>query len=241
VYRAFTDRLDAWFAAPGSLRMEVAVNEPFFFETQREDGREPHYGRFLRLVPYSIVELTWVTGPSGTSGAETVVTVELTPIGDGTHLRLIHAGFADAGARDRHVAAWPFALKGLELAFPAYALRHLRPKEELWGGLIMKTKNEPNTKKEEYIDRMAEQLKEWSAKIDELEARASGTAAGVRAGYEERIRTLKEKRDLLSAGLREMKESGSSAWTVLKTGVEAAKNDLKEALAAARDKFRKAA
>jgi len=97
------------------------------------------------------------------------------------------------------------------------------------------------TKKEEYIDKMAEQLKGWSTKIDELEGKAAGAASDVKADYEARVRELKSRRDLLSNRLRELKGSGSDAWTALKTGVEAAMNDLKDTVAAARDKFRKAA
>lgn len=97
------------------------------------------------------------------------------------------------------------------------------------------------TKKEEYIDKMAEQLKGWSTRIDEFEHKAAGAALDVKADYEARVRELKNKRDQLSNKLHELKESGSSAWTTLKTGVDMATDDLKDAVAAARDKFRKAA
>ncbi len=97
------------------------------------------------------------------------------------------------------------------------------------------------TKKEEYIDKMSQQLKEWSSWIDALESRAAGTAAGMKAGYEARIRDLKEKRDALSLKLRGLGSAGGDAWTTLKTGIEAAGKDLKEAISAARDKFKKAA
>ncbi len=120
LYRAWTRQLDLWFARPGSVLMEPRVDVPFFFETIHRVGddrpalRQPHYGRFLRLEIDRLVELTWVTGPLGTRGAETVVTVQLTPNGAGTLLRLTHAGFPDQEARDRHAEAWPLVLGELE-------------------------------------------------------------------------------------------------------------------------------
>lgn len=114
VYRVWTQDFDHWFAAEGTLSMRPEVGAPYFFETHFEGGRHPHYGRFLKLVPGELVEMTWMTGDPGTKGAETVVTLEIRPEGNGAHVRLTHAGFRDEESMQGHEEAWPLVFSHLE-------------------------------------------------------------------------------------------------------------------------------
>jgi len=51
--------------------MDVGINKVFYFETDFGGKRYPHYGRFLKLQPNALVEITWLK--VATLGAETVV------------------------------------------------------------------------------------------------------------------------------------------------------------------------
>ena len=93
--------------------------------------------------------------------------------------------------------------------------------------------------REEYIDQLTVQLKEWSAKIDELESKARAAKADVKTGYESQIRQLKDQRAAAIQKLQELKGASADAWGVLKTGAETAWADLKNAVTAAKEKFKK--
>jgi SMC interacting uncharacterized protein involved in chromosome segregation len=93
--------------------------------------------------------------------------------------------------------------------------------------------------REEYIDRLAAQLKEWSAKIDELESKARAAKSDAKTGYENQIRQLKDKRDIATQKLQELKGASTEAWDTLKAGAETAWADLKNAVSAAKERLKK--
>jgi uncharacterized protein YndB with AHSA1/START domain len=112
LFRAWTEELDRWLAAPGTVLMRPEPDSAFYFETHHGEERHPYYGRFLRLERDRRVEMTWLS--TGTERAETVLTVELAPDGSGTRLRLDHAGFPSERLRAAHEEAWPVFLAGLD-------------------------------------------------------------------------------------------------------------------------------
>ncbi len=112
LYRAWTAQLDRWFAAPGSVLMKAEIDSPFYFETTFDGKRHPHYGRFLRLEPNRLIEMTWIT--AATRGAETVITIEFASENGKTELRLNHSGFADESSKEQHEQAWPGVLAELD-------------------------------------------------------------------------------------------------------------------------------
>lgn len=93
--------------------------------------------------------------------------------------------------------------------------------------------------REEYIDQMTAQLKEWSRKIDELEFKARAARADARITYENRIRDMKSKRESVVKRLQELKGAGNEAWESMTTGVESAWDEFKHAFTEAKDKFKK--
>ncbi len=94
-------------------------------------------------------------------------------------------------------------------------------------------------KREEYIDKLAAQLKEWSAKIDELESKARVAKADMKTEYEKQIGQLKDKRESAMTKFQELKGASAEAWDVLKAGTESAWAEMKHAVTSAKEKFNK--
>ena len=83
--------------------------------------------------------------------------------------------------------------------------------------------------KESYQEKLEAQLKEWSAKVKELQAKAEGAKADVKIEMQNHIKTLQEKQEVAQQKLKELKDAGADAWEKAKPGLESAMDGLKGA------------
>jgi hypothetical protein len=81
-------------------------------------------------------------------------------------------------------------------------------------------------------------MREWSAKIDLLKARADQAEAEAKIEYQNRIEDLRQKKEALQAKLTELQNASDAAWKDIKVGAEKAAGDLKDALQSALAKFK---
>jgi len=93
-------------------------------------------------------------------------------------------------------------------------------------------------KKEEYIKKFTEQLKEWTKNVEEVRVKADQALAGTIAELDKHVEGLNQKKQIVTQKLQKMKEASAESWGRLKEELEKAGNDLKEALRAAKEKFK---
>ena len=87
-------------------------------------------------------------------------------------------------------------------------------------------------------EKMSEQLKEWSAQINLLEARAEKVGADMKAKHAEEMRDLREKQRVASKKLRELSNATGDAWDEVKATADNVWEDLKTGLITAHSKFK---
>jgi outer membrane murein-binding lipoprotein Lpp len=77
--------------------------------------------------------------------------------------------------------------------------------------LSIKTKEKPMKTKDEYIDSLASELKDWSAQIDLLVAKAENAAADVKIKYAEELDALRAKQHAAVEKMKELEEASGDA------------------------------
>jgi hypothetical protein len=92
--------------------------------------------------------------------------------------------------------------------------------------------------KEAYRKKLEAQMREWSAKVDLLKARADQAEADAKIEYRNRLEDVRQKKEALQAKLSELQKTSDAAWKDIKAGTERAAADLKVALQSAFSKFK---
>jgi hypothetical protein len=92
--------------------------------------------------------------------------------------------------------------------------------------------------KQAYREKLEAHMREWSAKIDLLKAKADQAEAEAKIEYRNRIEDLRQKKEALKAKLSELQNASDAAWKDIKAGTEKAAADLKDALQSALAKFK---
>jgi len=77
---------------------------------------------------------------------------------------------------------------------------------------------------------MEAELRQWSARLDNLLAMADLVGRGTRIDYRERLDDARKKYDAAEAKLAELKAAGRGKWEIFRGGVENAWSELATAL-----------
>jgi len=93
-------------------------------------------------------------------------------------------------------------------------------------------------KRKAYEEKLDAQLKEWSAQIALLKAKADNAKADAKIEYHKTIDSLQRKQNEAKTKLQELKTAGDEAWGDLKTGAEKAWAEVKTAFRDATSRFK---
>ena len=89
-----------------------------------------------------------------------------------------------------------------------------------------------------YKQKMAAQLKEWSAQIDLFEAKAENLGADIKIKRAEELHELRAKQHAASKKMQELEMASSEAWEQIKMTADIIWDDLKFGVSEAHSKFK---
>jgi len=93
-------------------------------------------------------------------------------------------------------------------------------------------------KRKAYEEKLDAQLKEWSAQITLLKAKADNAKADAKIEYYKTIEALQGKQNEARTKLQELKTAGDEAWEDVKKGAEKAWTEVKSAYHDATSRFK---
>jgi recombinational DNA repair ATPase RecF len=89
-----------------------------------------------------------------------------------------------------------------------------------------------------YKQKMAAQLKEWSAQIDLFEAKVENAGADMKVRRAEELAKLRAKQRTASEKMQDLEQASTEAWEQVKTTADKIWEDLKTGMADAHAKFK---
>jgi hypothetical protein len=89
-----------------------------------------------------------------------------------------------------------------------------------------------------YKQKMAAQLKEWSAQINLLEAKAENAGADMKVKRAKQLHELRAKQRAASEKMKELEKASGEAWEQVKVTADKIWEDLKAGIADAHSKFK---
>ena len=94
------------------------------------------------------------------------------------------------------------------------------------------------SKREKYINKIAEKLKKWDARIEELENKAEKAKDEVKDEYHEKIEELKKKQSKARQNLEKIRNASDAAWQEMKEGLDTSLKILNKSVKDAFKKFK---
>jgi uncharacterized coiled-coil DUF342 family protein len=91
--------------------------------------------------------------------------------------------------------------------------------------------------KEAYQEKLEAQIKEWTAKLTELKAKADKAGADAKVQMYKQIDQLRAHKEAAQQKLNEIKASRADTWETLKAGSEKALDEMKKTWESLRSKF----
>lgn len=92
--------------------------------------------------------------------------------------------------------------------------------------------------KDQYIESLASELKDWSAQIDLLSAKMEKSAGMVKLQYIEDVNALHAKQYAASEKIKELEDATAEAWGAAKETADRIWDDLRIGMASAASKFK---
>ncbi len=92
-----------------------------------------------------------------------------------------------------------------------------------------------------FLKRVASTLETLDDEIDRLTAKAEKAGRDAKIRYDEELAVLRMKRETVRTKVQQVRDAGAGSWGSLKSGVQDAMDDLKNAIEKAVERLRKSA